>query len=77
DVPLVLERLRAQGYPLDLDDVTYYLGRDRITSREDGRGLLPPIRALFSYLQLNAAPLPDYFHLPREHVVEIGRTFMV
>jgi KUP system potassium uptake protein len=77
DVPLVLQRLRDQGYPLDLGDVTYYLGRDRIASREDGRGMARPIRALFSYLQLNAAPMPDYFHLPREHVVEIGRTFMV
>jgi KUP system potassium uptake protein len=77
DVPLVLERLRAQGYPLDLDDVTYYLGRDRIASRADGRGMPRPLRAVFAYLQLNAAPMPDYFHLPRQHVVEIGRTFMI
>jgi KUP system potassium uptake protein len=77
DVPAVLVRLRAQGYPLDLDDVTYYLASDRIAPREDGRGMPHPLRALFAYLQLNAAPLPDYFHIPREKVIEIGRTFMI
>ena len=77
DVPSVLERLRAKGYPIDLDDVTYYLARDRIAPREDGRGMARPVQALFAYLQLNAAPLPDYFHIPRERVIEIGRTFMI
>jgi KUP system potassium uptake protein len=73
----VLERLRARGYPFDLADVTYYLARDRIASREDGRGMPPALRALFAWLQLNAAPLPDYFQIPRDRVVEIGRTFVV
>jgi KUP system potassium uptake protein len=77
DIPLFLERLRGQGYPLDPVDITYYLRRERVVAREDGRGLPRTIQAVFAFLQRNSVPLPDYFHVPRDRVVEIGRTFTI
>ena len=77
DIPSFLERLRKQGFPFDPVDVTYYLPRERVVAREDGRGLPRLVEGLFAFLQRNSVPLPDYFHVPRDRVVEMGRTFTI
>jgi KUP system potassium uptake protein len=77
DIPPVVERLHAQGYPLDPSDVTYYMAHEHILPREAGGGLPRPVEAVFAFLQRNAPPLCEYFRVPRDRVVEIGREFTI
>jgi KUP system potassium uptake protein len=77
DVPALLRSARERGCKLDLDDVTYYLGHETVVPRED-RGALPRwLEALFAFMQRNSTHATDYFRLPPESVVEIGRQVAV
>lgn len=77
DIPALLWRVHALGYQFDPADVTYYIAHEQIVAREDGRGLPRPVEAIFAFLQRNCAPLTDYFHVPRDKVVEIGREMAI
>jgi KUP system potassium uptake protein len=41
--------------------------------RGDAKALPRVVEALFAFMQRNASHLTDYFRLPAEQVVEIGR----
>ena len=77
DIPALLWRVHALGYQFDPADVTYYIAHEQIVAREDGRGLPRPVEVIFAFLQRNCAPLTDYFHVPRDKVVEIGREMAI
>jgi KUP system potassium uptake protein len=73
DIPAVLREAHRRGCTIDLSDVTYYVGHETVTPR-DGVSALPRwIEALFAFMQRNASHLTDYFRLPPDQVVEIGR----
>jgi KUP system potassium uptake protein len=42
-------------------------------SREDGAGLPRWVERMFAFMQRNSLHVTDYFRLPAEMVVEIGR----
>jgi KUP system potassium uptake protein len=65
DIPNLLKQARKQGCPLDPDDVTYYVGRETIVRREDGKGLAEWEEALFAAMERNAVHVSDFFSLPR------------
>ena len=44
-----------------------------MTPRDDASALPRWIEALFAFMQRNASHLTDYFRLPPDQVVEIGR----
>ncbi len=73
DIPTLLRQAREQGCTLAFDDVTYYVGHETIVRREDGKGLAKWEEALFAAMQRNAVHVTDFFRLPSEDVVEIGR----
>ncbi|MGC1588186.1 MAG: potassium transporter Kup [Rhodomicrobium sp.] len=73
DIPLLLEEAKERGCGISLGDVTYYVGRETVVSREDGSGLPRWIESLFSAMDRNAATVTDFFLLPADQVVEIGR----
>lgn len=77
DIPALLWRVHALGYQFDPADVTYYIAHEQIVAREDGRGLPRVVETIFAFLQRNCAPLTDYFHVPRDKVVEIGREMAI
>jgi len=77
DVPAMLQRGLAQGYSFDAADVVYYVAHEQIVSREDGSGMPRLLEAIFAFLQRNSAPLTDYFHVPPDKVVEIGRELAI
>jgi KUP system potassium uptake protein len=77
DLPTLLERARAEGYPVDSSRVTYFIGRETVVRRTDGRGLPWPVVVVFSFMLRNSSETIDYFHLPRDEVVEIGRQFAI
>jgi len=73
DIPALLRQARAQGCPLQLDDVTYYVGHGTIVPREDANGLAKWEEVLFAAMVRNAVHDSDFFRLPNDDVVEIGR----
>jgi KUP system potassium uptake protein len=73
DIPPILELVKERGYDINLDDVTYYIGRETVVAREDGKGLPRWQENIFSIMERNAAQVTDFFRLPLDKVVEIGR----
>ncbi len=73
DIPAVLREATAKGCSLTLEDVTYYVGHETVVPREDGKGLASWHVALFAVMDRNAARVTDFFKLPVNDVVEIGR----
>ncbi len=73
DIPSLLQETLRCGCTLELSDVTYYVGHERVLRRAD-RPRLPMWReALFAFLQRNSAHVSEFVNLPRGAVVEIGR----
>ena len=77
DIPALLQRAKAGRCDLDLEDVTYYVGHETVIPREDHRGLARWVEALFAAMQRNSAHVTDYFRLPSDAVVEIGREIAI
>jgi KUP system potassium uptake protein len=73
DIPTVLQEANAHGCSLSLDDVTYYVGHETIVHREDRKGLPLWLERLFATMQRNSVHVSDFFRLPPDGVVEIGR----
>jgi KUP system potassium uptake protein len=73
DVPALLQAAHERGCGIDLSDVTYYVGHETVVHADDERALPRWVEALFALMQRNSAHLTDYFRLPVEAVVEIGR----
>ena len=77
DIPALLARAAREGCHLDLADVTYYVGHETIVARGGESGLPRWIEAPFAAMQRNAAHVSDYFRLPSDSVVEIGREISI
>ena len=71
DVPQVLEKARQQGLEVDIDDVTYFLGRETILVTRR-RGMAIWREKLFVLMARNAVRATAFFRLPPERVVELG-----
>jgi KUP system potassium uptake protein len=71
DVPEALAHAREQGLEVDLDDLTYFLGRETIiVTRLPGMAMWR--ERLFVVMARNAVGAISYFRLPPERVVELG-----
>jgi KUP system potassium uptake protein len=77
DLHALLERAQARGYPVDSSNVTYFVGRETVVPREDGKGLPPLVEGTFAFLLRNSSEAIEYYRLPRDMVFEIGRQFAV
>jgi KUP system potassium uptake protein len=77
DIPLLLKEAHQQGCQIQLDDVTYYVGHENVVRRERGSALPHWQEALFAAMVRNAAHVTDYFRLPSQQVVEIGRQISI
>jgi KUP system potassium uptake protein len=73
DIPELLRQAHENGCAIDLSDLTYYVGHETVTAGEDAAALPRWVEALFAFMQRNASHLADYFRLPPEQVVEVGR----
>jgi KUP system potassium uptake protein len=71
DVPTALLQARDQGLILDLDDVTYFLGRETIIVTHR-KGMAIWREKLFVFMARNAVRATAFFRLPPERVVELG-----
>jgi KUP system potassium uptake protein len=71
DVPSLLRQAKRQGLALELDEVTYFLGRETMLAAPGGQmGELE--EAVFGFLMRNSRPATAHFQLPAGQVIEIG-----
>jgi len=77
DIPVLLQSASNLGCAIDLSDVTYYVGHETVVHREDGMALPRWQEALFALMERNSAHVTDFFRLPSESVVEIGRQIAI
>jgi KUP system potassium uptake protein len=69
--PAALLEAKAQGLALDLDDLTYFLGRETIiVTRRKGMAIWR--EHLFVLMARNAVRATAFFRLPPERIVELG-----
>ena len=77
DIPALLQQAQGLGCAIDLADITYYVGHETVVPDEDDKALPRVAEALFAFMQRNSAHLTEYFRLPMDAVVEIGREVSV
>ena len=77
DIPALLLEAKGRGCDISGEDVTYYVGRETVVSREDGTGLPELAESLFAAMERNAAHVTGFFRLPPDQVVEIGRQIAI
>jgi len=77
DIPALLRQANTLGCKLKLDDVTYYVGHETVIRRADGKGLPRFVESMFAFLQRNSMHVSDYFRLPADSVVELGREIAI
>ncbi len=71
DVPAALAQARDVGLDIDLNDVTYFLGRETLlVTRQPGMAKWR--EQLFVLMSRNAQRAVSFFRLPPERVVELG-----
>jgi KUP system potassium uptake protein len=77
NIPALLRYPQLDNCELDTEDVTYYLGHENIIPREGSGGLPAWQRVIFSWMARNGMHVTDYYYLPSDRVVEIGRRIPV
>ncbi|MEB2344171.1 MAG: potassium transporter Kup [Deltaproteobacteria bacterium] len=70
-VPRLLAVCLAEGLAVDLDDTSYFLGRETLLTGGPSR-MARWRKALFAYLSRNSRPATQFFGLPPNRVVELG-----
>jgi KUP system potassium uptake protein len=73
DIPAVLKQACAQNCSLNLSDVVYYVGHGTIVPGDRARGLAKFQQALYIAMERNSVHVSDFFRLPDDNVVLIGR----
>ena len=72
-IPELLQTSKALGCTIDFGDVTYYVGHETVVAREDRTGLPAWQEKAFAVMERNSVHVSDFFSLPTDQVVEIGR----
>jgi KUP system potassium uptake protein len=72
-IPELLAASKMLGCTIDVADVTYYVGHETVVRRQDGQGLPAWQERIFAVMERNAEHVSDFFNLPNDQVVEIGR----
>ncbi len=77
NIPQLLLDSKSLGCTVNFSDVTYYVGHETVTRRDDGIGIPAWQETLFAMMERNAAHVSDFFSLPSDQVVEIGRQISI
>ena len=71
NVPNVLRRAADQGFHIEPETVSYFLGRETLLTT--GRtGMAKWRKNLFVFLARNARPANAFFRIPPNRVIELG-----
>ncbi len=71
DVPHILVQARSRGVKINLDNITYYMGRISLVPARK-RTLPKWRRFLFTFMLRNAVSGATYLNIPPANVIEIG-----
>ena len=71
NVPIVLQGCSLYGLVIDMETVTYYLGRETLIPRKV-EGMPYWRKVLFALMSRNARSATSYFSIPSSRVVELG-----
>jgi KUP system potassium uptake protein len=72
NVPVALRECEAFGLQIDLDTVTYYLGRTSLIPTDERPGMALWRDRLFAFMSRNSARPTVFYKLPADNVVELG-----
>jgi KUP system potassium uptake protein len=72
NIPMLLEQCRAKGLRLNLQDTTFYLGRETLLAATKSRGMNRWRKKLFTLMHRNAQSATAFFEIPANRVVELG-----
>ena len=73
DIPAVLKQACVQNCALNLSDVVYYVGHGTIVTGDKARGWAKCQQGLYIAMERNSVHVSDFFRLPDDNVVLIGR----
>jgi KUP system potassium uptake protein len=73
----VLKQACLQNRSLNLDDVVYYVGHGTIVPSDEARGLAKFQQSLYIAMERNSVHVADFFRLPNDNVVLIGRRIAI
>ncbi len=71
DAPALLRLAKRQGLPIEVKTAKFYLGRIALVPAKHS-SMGPFRRAVFTFLHRNATNPATYYHIPPEHVLELG-----
>ncbi len=71
DIPQIMSKVKAGGLNINLDEVTYYLGRISLV-RDQKRSMPRWRRFLFTFMLRNSLSGSSYLNIPPSKVMEIG-----
>ena len=71
NIPAALQSLKEKGAHIDLENATYFLGRESIEITKH-TGMSPFRETVFDFLGRNSTRITRYFALPSDKVFEIG-----
>lgn len=77
NIPALLRKAHAAGCGISLDDVTYYIGHETVIGRDKGHWWSRFQKKLFALMERNGTHVTDFFRIPSENVVEIGRQITI
>jgi len=67
----LIERIRAQGVPVNPQSTTYYFNREMIITGGNAK-MFEWQKALYAFLSRNARPVKDYYQIMPTQIIEIG-----
>jgi KUP system potassium uptake protein len=73
DLPELLAKISASNCPVDLTDLTYFIGLERIVPMREGGGIPRWMARLFGVLLRNSTHFTDSMGIPPEQLVDLGR----
>jgi KUP system potassium uptake protein len=71
DIPSLIAQCRTMGLELQLQDTTFYLGRETLLPSGKG-GMMRWRKKLFALMHRNAQSATAFFEIPANRVVELG-----
>lgn len=72
NIPVALRFAGEFGLEVDIDETTFYVGRETLIPSRDVPGMFVWREHMFAFMALNATRATSYYRIPPERVVELG-----
>ena len=72
NVPVALRFASEFGLDVEVDEVTFYVGRESLIPTSEVPGMMVWREHMFAFMALNATRATSYYRIPPDRVVELG-----